>query len=211
MRADFDLLQAWRAGDMLAGDELFSRHFADVFGFFRSKVDLVAEDLTQQTFMQCVQARDEFRQAASFRTYVFVVARNVLYSYLRRQMRASANVDFSVTSIADVGVPPSGLLAEREDLKLLVHALRRLPVDLQVALELYYVQEIRGQELVEALGIPPGTARSRIRRGLEQLRANMSALAASPQRIKTTLTDLARWAAELRPPKDPPDAFDEGE
>jgi RNA polymerase sigma factor (sigma-70 family) len=205
MRGDFDLLQAWRAGDTIAGEELFARHFARVFGFFRSKIEEAAEDLTQQTFMRCVESIDSFRDAASFRTFLFVVARNVLYSHLRKRLRAPANVDFESTSLQDLGVAASRQLVVREELKLLVHALRRLPVDLQITLELYYVQELRGQELVDALGIPAGTVRSRIRRGLEQLRANMSELAASPQRIETTLTDLARWAAALHEPLDTSD------
>lgn len=198
MRDDFELLEAWRGGDTTAGEELFARHFDPVFGFFRTKLENAAEDLTQQTFMRCVESRDAFRNDASFRTYLFVVARNVLYGHLRTRMRAPETVDFETTSLADLGVPISRRLVVREDLKLLVHALRRLPIELQLAVELYYVQGLRGHELVAALGLPPGTVRSRIRRALEQLRDNMSELSASPQRIQTTLTDLARWAAELR-------------
>ena len=195
---DFELLDAWRDGDRSAGSELFSRHFGSVYGFFRSKLEHAAEDLTQQTFLNCVEARDDFRGAGSFRTYLFVVARNVLYGHLRRRGNKAVDVDFEVTSIADLDVSPSTWLGFREDHKLLVHALRRLPLELQVALELYYVQRMRAPALATVLGIPAGTVRSRIRRGIEQLRLGMSDLVASPQRIRTTLTDLNRWAAELR-------------
>lgn len=198
MRSDFDLLEAWRAGERAAGSELFSRHFGHVYGFFRSKLEDVAEDLTQQTFMRCVKARDEFRQAASFRTYLFVIARNVLYNHLRSAHRGKADPDFEVTALVDLAPSASTLLGVREEHKLLVHALRRLPVDLQVTLELYYVQRLRGRELVEAVGLPPGTVRSRIRRGIQLLRVNLSELATSPVPIRTTLTDLARWAEDLR-------------
>jgi prefoldin subunit 5 len=40
--------------------------------------------------------------------------------------------------------------------------------------------------------------RSRIRRAIEQLRTNLEALAESPEHVRTTLTDLHRWAAEVR-------------
>jgi RNA polymerase sigma-70 factor (ECF subfamily) len=196
--SDFELLDAWREGDRSAGSELFGRYFGPVYGFFRSKLEHAAEDLTQQTFLNCVEARDDFRGAGSFRTYLFVVARNVLFGHLRRRANRDVDLDFEVTSIADLDASPSTMLGFREDHKLLVHALRRLPVDLQVALELYYVQRMRAPALATILGIPPGTVRSRIRRAIEQLRLGMCDLAASPQRIRTTLTDLNRWAAELR-------------
>jgi RNA polymerase sigma-70 factor (ECF subfamily) len=197
MRSDFELLAAWRQGDRPAASELFTRHFGPIYSFFRNKLEEAAEDLTQQTFMRCVQARDDFRGSSSFRTYLFVVARSVLYDHLRRKAGRDV-VDFEVTSLEDLGISPSSLLAVREDQKLLVHALRRLPIDLQIALELYYVQQLRGQDLVDALAIPEGTVRSRIRRGLEQLRAGMAELAQRAPDIRTTLTDLERWAAEVR-------------
>ena len=194
---DFKLLRAWREGNRHAASELFSRHFGPVYAFFRSKVDDVAEDLAQHTFMRCVEARDDFEGRATFRTYLFVIARSVLYDHLRKRAVREV-VDFDVVSLEDLGMSPSRLVEAREGRKLLVHALRRLPVDLQIALELYYVQQIRGRELVDALGIPSGTVRSRIRRGLEQLRANMTELGAVTARLRTTATDVAAWATELR-------------
>lgn len=196
--SDFELLEAWRSGDARAGSELFGRHFQGVYQFFRSKVEPVAEDLTQQTFLHCAKSRDDFRGSASFRTYLFVIARNQLYMYLREHARSGTTVDFETVSLEDLSIRASSLLVVREEHKLLVHALRRLPLELQIALELYYVQRLRGRELVEALGLRPGTVRSRIRRAMEQLRERIAELAGSPQRIRTTLTDLARWAEDVR-------------
>lgn len=198
MEDDRELLEQWRGGDRDAGSELLSRHFAAVYGFFRSKLEHVAEDLTQQTFLRCVEARDQFHGRSSVRVYLLVIARNLLYSHLRRKATRTTDPDFDVSSLADLEDSPSTLMLAREDQKILVHALRRLPLSLQVALELYYVQRLRGEELAEVMAIPPGTVRSRIRRGLEQLRDAMSELAASPQRIRTTTTDLRGWAEAVR-------------
>lgn len=198
MTSDFDLLEAWRSGDRSAGSELFARHFAHVFGFFRSKIEHAAEDLTQQTFLACVESRDAFRGATTFRIYLFIVARNCLYSHVRRKANRATDHDFELTSLADLDPSPSGMLVFREHHKLLVHALRRLPIELQVTLELYYVQRLRGAEIAEVLGLPGGTVRSRIRRAIEQLRENATILASSPQAMRTTLTDLHRWADDVR-------------
>lgn len=198
MTNDVELLEAWRSGDLGAGSELFMRHFPHVYGFFRSKLEHAAEDLTQETFMRCLEARQAFRGAATFRTYLFAIARNALYSYVTRKANCTKQPDFEVTSIESLDDTPSAVLAGHDDHKLLIHGLRKLPLELQVALELYYIQGLRGGELVGVLGLPAGTVRSRIRRALEQLRANMAELTNAGHPVRTTLTDLRRWASSVR-------------
>jgi RNA polymerase sigma factor (sigma-70 family) len=179
---DGELLACWRAGDREAGSELFERHFTSVFTFFRSKVEGAADDLTQQTFLRCVQARDEL-PADKVRAYLFAIARNLLVDHLRRSARRPEPVDLEVTALADVAPSPSSAIAAREQHQLLLLALRRLPLGLQIILELAYVQRMRGQELAIALDIPLGTVRSRLRRAIEQLGALQSELATSPRAL----------------------------
>jgi RNA polymerase sigma factor (sigma-70 family) len=198
VRSDFELLDAWRGGDRAAGNELFDRHFDSVFRFFRNKVSEGAEDLVQQTFLACVQSRDGFRGDASFRTYLFTAARSKLYTYLDKRRREGENVDWGVTSCVDLGVSPSGIIAKNEEQRLLLLALRRLPVDLQIALELFYFEQIRGPQLAEVLGVPEGTVRSRLRRGREILRERIEELASNPSDVESTMGDLEAWAKALR-------------
>lgn len=65
-------------------------------------------------------------------------------------------------------------------------------------LELFYVERLRGPEIAEALELPEGTVRSRLRRALEALRELL--LAAEPAAGTTVPAedDLERWAEELR-------------
>jgi len=195
---DAELLAAWQAGDREAGGSLIDRYFEPVRRFFQNKVSEGVEDLIQQTFLACVQRRDQIRDPEAFRGYLFAAARTKLYDYLRVRMRPTATADFEVTSIADVGISPSGMLAARQDERLLLQALRMLPVDLQVALELYYFERVRGHELEIALDVPPGTVRSRLRRGLELLRRRVEELTDSPELRRETQTNLDAWAERLR-------------
>lgn len=181
----------------MAGNELFDRYFDALFRFFRNKVTDGADDLVQQTFLACVQSRDRFRGDSSFRTYLFTVARSKLYNQLERRHREGA-IDYGVTSCADLGVSPSGIIAEDEQQRMLLVALRSLPIDLQVALELFYFEKIRGPELAQVLGVPEGTVRSRLRRGRELLREQLETLLRSPAAVESTMTDLESWAAALR-------------
>lgn len=198
MTDDFDLLAAWQRGDRSAGSELFARYFPSVYGFFRAKLAHLAEDLTQETFLRCEQSRAEFRAEGSFRAYIFAIARNLLYEHLRRGWNRAGRADFEEESLEDLVPSPSAILVAHEQDKVLVHALRRLPLALQITLEFYYVQRLRGNELARVLELPPGTVRSRIRRGVEHLRRAIEELTAGPQPIRTTLTDLQRWAEHVR-------------
>jgi RNA polymerase sigma factor (sigma-70 family) len=198
VQSDAELLVAWQAGDREAGGALIDRYFDAVRRFFENKAPDDIEDLIQQTFLALVGRRDNIRDGASFRGYLFAAARSKLYDHIGKRLGGGGPPDFEVSSICDAGVSPSGVMAAREDERLLLQALRTLPVDLQVALELYYFERVRGRDLEIALDVPAGTVRSRLRRGLEQLRKRIDELAASPELRESTSTNLDRWAEELR-------------
>ncbi|MEM6995248.1 MAG: sigma-70 family RNA polymerase sigma factor [Myxococcota bacterium] len=195
-RSDFELLDAWRAGDASAADALLQRHFATLRRFFRNKVSTGAEDLIQRTLLKCVERRDRYPSAWSFRRYVLVAARDQLYEHLRKH--SGVNFDASVRSLHDLGSSPSAAAARRERHQLLHEALRRIPVELQVALELYYWEELRAKDLAEILELPVGTVRSRLRRRLEQLREQIGLLSDSGTDPTQSIDEVERWSNALR-------------
>lgn len=195
---DAELLTAWQAGDRTAGGELIDRYFEPIRRFFENKVADGIDDLIQQTFLACVRHREQIRDADAFRGYLFAAARTKLYDHLTKRMKTQDLTDFGVSSITDLGISPSEAAAASSDRRLLLQALRTLPVDLQIAIELYYFERVRGRELEIALDVAPGTVRSRLRRGLELLRKRIDEINASPEALRETSTNLERWAAELR-------------
>ena len=200
MRSDLELLDAWRSGDDDAGNRLFDRHFASLYRFFRNKVGDGIDDLVQQTMMGCVNGRDRFRQDSSFRTYLFATARNILYQHFDRRGREE-RVDYGSVSVVDLGESPSRIVAARAEQKILAVALRRLPLDDQIALELYYWEALTGPELAAALELGEPAVRSRLRRALERLRSLIAELAASPAECESASVDLERWVQSLREPQ----------
>lgn len=193
---DMALLERWRGGDLAAGNELFERHFDAVYRFFAHKVPEHANDLVQQTFLGCVEGRDRFRGASSFRTFLFAVARYQLLAHFRVTKRRA--IDTSATSLADVAPSPSTALRRRFEHRLLLEALRTLPLDLQIALELHYWEELTAREIAEVLAVPEGTAKSRLRRARDALVSAIAALETDPARLETTIASLDAWAASLR-------------
>lgn len=170
MDSDFELLDRWRAGDNAAGQALLARHFDTLCGFFESKCGQDADDLVQRTMLACVASRDRFRKDASFRTYLFTVARHELYHHLQARRRDGARLDFSITSIAEILTTPRSRMIKDADKVRVVEALRRLPVEQQTLLELYYWQELDMEALSEVLEIEPGATRVRLHRARKKLR-----------------------------------------
>lgn len=198
MSEDLELARRWRDGDRRAGEELFERHYDAVERFFRNKVSQGIEDLLQKTFLVCVEKRDDFRGESSFRTYLFGVAYNVLRNHYRQARRRRERVDFLNESVADLAPGVSTMIRGDQERSLLLAALRSIPFDYQVVLELYYWEEMEGKAIAEVLGIPDGTARSRIRLGKERLRKALDEQALCSNRLRETLTHLDDWARELR-------------
>lgn len=195
-RDDVALVLAWREGDKEAGRELLERHFVGVFAFFRDKVPEAASDLAQQTFLGAVEARDRFDATRSFKAYLFGIARNHLLMHFRARYRGTDPL--GEKSVEALTRSPSAVWAEHEQHRLLLHALRRLPLDHQIAIELFYWEGLRGAEIAEVLGVPPGTVRSRLTRAREALRDELQLLEASPGIVQSTLTGLEHWARSLR-------------
>ena len=202
MERDEEQLRAWASGDAGAGKELFERHFESVLRFFRNKCggeDGEVEDLVQATFAQCLASHASFRGEASFRTYLFTIARHELYAHWRRRQRARAEVDVTSMSVEDLRTSPRSKLAAHQDRRILTRALRTIPLELQVALELHYWEDLTGPELAAVLEVPEGTVRSRLRRGRELLQAAFVRLAAEADGTPPeSLDELDAWAKRLR-------------
>jgi len=195
--SDADLLAAWRAGDRALGNALFRRHVVRVSRFFRTKLPEAAEDLTQSTFLALVEAQPTLRAEASFRAFVFGIARKQLLMHLRGRTRARQRFDPLTTSAVDAGASPARLAARHEQQRLVATALQRLPVDYQVALELHYLEGLSLQEIAEALEIPLGTVKSHLSRGRTLAAERLAELAPPAELLTSAVTGLEEWIGTL--------------
>lgn len=201
MTDDFQLLDAWRDGDKAAGNVLVRRHFDALFRFFDVKVPRQAKDLTQRSLLACVEGRDVFRRDASFRAYLFGIARNQLLLHFRSHYRAGrvfSPDEVSLDGIDAGSESPTGAIAEHEQQRLLLAALRRIPIDSQIAVELYYWEDLGIGEIGIVLEVPTNTVKSRLARARDQLRREVERLSGSDALLRSTADNLERWATSLR-------------
>jgi len=199
MTSDAQLLEAWRAGDKASGSDLFERYFEPVSRFFVNKLAEDPDDLVQETFLACLRGRDRVRDTGRFRSYLFGVACNVLRAHLRRRLDLPLPEEGEDQPCAfDLSPGPSTALHAREGERLLLDALRRIPLDLQIMLELHYWEAMKTDEMAATLSLPPGTIRGRLQRGRARL---MEALeeAPMPHAMRAALaSELDEWATGLR-------------
>ncbi|MCX4242312.1 RNA polymerase sigma factor [Paraliomyxa miuraensis] len=196
MASDIELLQAWRNGDEARGQQLCMRYFEPVARFFANKLGAEASDLVQDTFLALVQGRDRISDDARFRSYLFGVAYNVLKKHLKQRYRLPE--DFESRSVHDIAPGVETMLREAENLRLLRAALRRIPLSLQVALELHYWERLSSSEISHVLGIPSSTVRTHLGRARTLLEEALRSEAAAPEVVESTISDLDAWAERLR-------------
>ncbi|MCA9710194.1 MAG: sigma-70 family RNA polymerase sigma factor [Myxococcales bacterium] len=198
MRGDAELLEAWRQGDRAAGSELFERHYAAVVRFFANKVSGDPADLIQETFEACVKGRDRLNDDAGFVRYLFGVAYNVLRRHYERNRKHDQRFDPGTESTADLSPGPATMMARRDEHRLLLAALRRIPLAHQVVLELFYWEGMTSATIAEVLDTPHGTIRTRLRRARQEVEAELAVLIRDPVRLQQALADIDTLASEIR-------------
>lgn len=195
---DLALLDAWLAGDRVAAGELLDRHIEGLSRFFRGKVAGEVDDYIQETFTRCLARRTNLEAGSSFRAYLFAVARNLLCEHFRNTARRP--VDPALVSVADLSPNASAALRRADDRRLLLDALRRIPIDSQLTLELFYWESLSLAEMASVLEVPAGTVKSRLHRARGQLRRELETFGNGDPQLSTSLECLDEWSK--RPVRD---------
>jgi RNA polymerase sigma factor (sigma-70 family) len=190
------LLYAWRAGDRAAGDRLTRQYYGRVLGFFRLRVPVFADDLTQRTFLACTESMERLR-TTSFRAFLFGVARKVLLKHFEAESRLAHHLnEFEVGRPQSI-LSPSGVVAQRREHWLLLRALDRLPDEMQTVISLFYVDGLRAREIAEVLDVPTSTITTRLSRARDALRREVEGLRAPAEVRSSLLADIDAWTRSL--------------
>lgn len=160
--------------------------------FFRGKVHGAVEDFVQETLVRCVARHESLAPDSSFRAYMFTVARHLLFAHYRK---SSGREQFDVDdlSLADLSPSPSSHLHRDHKKRLMCAALREIPLQSQLVLELYYWEELSVPEVATVLEIPVGTVKSRLHRARAQLREKVEVVGRNDVALAGTLEGLRRW------------------
>ena len=174
---DEELVAAFQSGDASAFDVLVGRWDRKIHGAIYRVVgpDEDARDLCQEAFLKAYRGLGTFKREARFSSWLYQIALNVCRDRLRRR-RGKTPVSLDEAEEArDGGLrasAPSPLeLVEARDLRHQVaDAMATLTAEEREVVILKEYQELTFPEIAEALHVPLSTVKTRLYRGLAQLR-----------------------------------------
>lgn len=179
---DEALLPRLATGDRAALDLLYDRYAGPTYALLlRIVADRqLAEDLLQEVFVRVWQ-RAGLYQAERGRalTWTLSIAHNLAIDEIRRRRRRPQEAEerdgTTVTDLLDL-VPttepgPEQLAWEQHRRAQIVGALQHLPEAQRTLIELAYFEGYTQSQLAERLGEPLGTIKTRLRLGIQKLRA----------------------------------------
>ena len=174
LRSDEALLADSLDGNMVAFDLLVDRYYDRIYGYlyrFLKDSDM-AEDLLQETFLRVWRKRAEFRNIASFSTWIYTIAGNLARSEWRRRKRwrmlrlgPSDNEDEPEYELPDEGAIPDRVVENRMAAAELLEEVARLPERYRQVVILRDIQEMSYEEIAGIVQVPVGTVKSRLNRG----------------------------------------------
>jgi RNA polymerase sigma factor (sigma-70 family) len=175
---DAELVELARDGDVAAYEELVSRYQGIAFRVAWLVVRQAgeAEDAVQEAFVKAYYALPRFRRDAPFRPWILRIVTNEARNRVRASRRREG-LTLRAAAADPGGAAPSPEVAalEREDAEALARAMDRLRESDRLVIAYRYLFELSEAEMAEALGLRPGTVKSRLSRALGRLRTELEA------------------------------------
>ena len=168
---DSELVIRAQRGEQAAFAEIasavYGRMHSLAFGILRDRA--LAEDAVQQAMLDTWRNLPKLRDPACFEAWTYRLTVNTCYAESRRAKRWLPNMPID-THREPVAPDQIGPVADRE---LLDRGFRQLSVDQRAVLVLRHLVGLPLEEVAQTLDIPVGTARSRLYRALQSMRASI--------------------------------------
>jgi len=167
-RNDELLVIRCQLGERDAFEILITRWHEPIWRYLRRLADSdhTASDMAQDTWVKVMRSIANLNEPASLRPWLFGIARRVAMDRLRRKYADLTEPDTALEELAATEPEPdlSFELAAMES------KIDSLPLRERETLTLFYLRELRIEEIATLLGVPAGTVKSRLHRARRQLR-----------------------------------------
>lgn len=176
MEKTIKLVERVKIGDTRAFWDLMSIYEEMIFRFCYRKllVKEAAEDAAQKAFDKAFDKIRDLRDNEKFKTWLFSIARNICIDELRRINKlVDLPGDNGVNSMPNGKESPEEILGKEQRKKMVKEEVGRLGDIYKDVVLLVHYEELSYEEAAEVLGIPVGTVRSRLSRGMEELKERL--------------------------------------
>lgn len=196
---DAALLELWCTGDDKAGKELTTRHYKASQNFVRRKIDdrAAIDDVVQDTWLALMKGREKIRDGMKFRGFLNCIASRRLYKWFRDRGLTS-EFDPEEMSLSHASSSLLRRQLDKVDTKLLYRALRELPAEEQLTLELFNWEEQSAPDIAVLMDTTLSIVKHRLRRGREKLEKLIVRFESEPGNSAVDTRELLEWFAELQ-------------
>ncbi len=167
------LLEAIRAGDRAAAEEMVERTYSAVFAsLFRLTHDSdLAADLTQETYQKAWAALPGFDGRSQLFTWLYRIAYTTFLNHVRRPRRTTSLDEEDAVEPQDESIPADQILADSEEAERLRAAVLRLPEDLRFTVTAHFWGGLPVREVAEIEKITTVAIRKRLHKAFTMLEA----------------------------------------
>lgn len=177
---DEELMGQLAAGRQEALGPLYSRYASRLFSLAAQSLDrATAEEIVQEVFLQVWRKSATFApDRGTFRAWVFQIAHYRILNELRRRSRQPQLEEdpegLRLAAAPDPMPGPDEIFASEAQRAEVREALAALPEAQRRALEMAFVEGLTHEQVAKSLELPLGTTKTRIRAGLQRLRAGLA-------------------------------------
>jgi RNA polymerase sigma-70 factor (ECF subfamily) len=171
---DDELIARSVKGDAQAFGDLYERYLVSIYRYIYARIGEVreAEDLTETVFVKAWQALPTFkREKASFRTWLFRVAHNLMVDYYRT-FKEEIELPEEDTLQSPSPQPEEDVIAMEDSVHLSTAIWKLNPLHQEV-LTLRFVNEMSHKETAEVMGKSVGAVRVLQHRALKALQEQL--------------------------------------
>jgi RNA polymerase sigma-70 factor (ECF subfamily) len=184
-KSDLDIINEALGGSEAAYSLLTDRYWKKVCAFLRKKVNdyFLAEELTQETFLNAYRYLHTFRGDSNFYTWLCSIAINTLSSKPRKSFKTESEMVDRHT--------PEDELESKQRFNKLLDAISNLPIQEQRALIMRFIDGLSYDTIAERLQCSPGYVRVLVCAAKAKLRSNHGAKRKLPDDGSLTQTSHA--------------------
>ena len=160
---DRGLIEAFQKGDEFAFVSLYNRYKNAVYAFcVKMLLDRAqAQDVMQETFLRVYENRDRLSNTASFKSWLFTIARNQCLNQLRRTNR-QVHLDDQKEAINRIPETPISQLEKSERIELVTRYLAQLKPDYREVIVLREYQNLTYEEIAAVTRSTLSAVKSRL-------------------------------------------------
>ncbi|MFZ5893520.1 MAG: RNA polymerase sigma factor [Myxococcota bacterium] len=144
-------------------EAVYRAHYADIWRCLRrfGVSEREAHDATQEVFMVALRKLADFAGRSSVRTWLIGIAYRVAAN--RRRSAAGIREVLGDQALALAEASLDSRADETDSLRLVEKVLAKLPLEQRAVFTMFELEQMSGDDIASALGIPVGTVRSRLR------------------------------------------------